>query len=199
MTRARPTPAPVTAGDTRTRLLKAAEACFEKFGVGRTTMDDVATTAGLSRPTVYRYFADRESLIRAIVATRSGKLIGRFHSYLAQFGSLEDKIVEGMLMLADAGRKDHLIQALTHSETIDSANRLLMLEGGDGEVFAAAAWGPTLEEAGVLTESLTLEKAARWLTSVNLMLIGWLEVAGGPDDNHRELLRLFIAPAFARS
>jgi AcrR family transcriptional regulator len=50
---------------TRSRILAAARESFTRHGVRRTTMDDVAAAAGVTRTTVYRYFGDRRELIRA--------------------------------------------------------------------------------------------------------------------------------------
>jgi len=43
----------------RDRLLDAAEACFERSGISKTTVEDIAKQASVSRATVYRYFAGR--------------------------------------------------------------------------------------------------------------------------------------------
>src|SRR5256885_28246 len=45
---------PSDAQAAKDRLMEAAEACFDKYGVAKTTMDDIAKVAGVSRPTVYR-------------------------------------------------------------------------------------------------------------------------------------------------
>ncbi|WP_067964733.1 TetR/AcrR family transcriptional regulator [Nocardiopsis trehalosi] len=45
------------------RVLDAARACVEAFGVRRTTLADVARRAGVSRPTVYRHWPDAGALV----------------------------------------------------------------------------------------------------------------------------------------
>src|SRR5688572_21054387 len=52
---------------TRARILDAAFACAGRFGLGRTTMSDVAREAKLSRQTVYRYFPSKHDLLMALV------------------------------------------------------------------------------------------------------------------------------------
>ncbi|MRH89171.1 TetR family transcriptional regulator [Nocardia sp. SYP-A9097] len=44
-------------------ILDAARACVAEFGVRRTTLTEVARRAGVSRPTVYRRWADTGSLV----------------------------------------------------------------------------------------------------------------------------------------
>ena len=49
---------------TRQRILLAAREVLVARGVRRVSMDDVAAAAGVTRMTVYRYFGDRESLVK---------------------------------------------------------------------------------------------------------------------------------------
>lgn len=51
----------------RQTVLDAATTLFLKRGYDGTTMDDVATLAAVSKPTLYRYYADKEHLYAAIV------------------------------------------------------------------------------------------------------------------------------------
>jgi len=67
-------PQPLDEG-TNARILDAAFACAERFGVGKTTMSDVARAAGLSRQTLYRYFASKHDLTAALVLREEEKLI----------------------------------------------------------------------------------------------------------------------------
>ncbi len=54
----------VPQGDkTYEKILDAGLALFVEFGLRRTTMEDVATRAGIGRATAYRRFADKDQLI----------------------------------------------------------------------------------------------------------------------------------------
>ena len=52
---------------TRDKLLAAGRTVFEERGYSATRMSDIATAAGVSHGTVYTWFADKESLLRALV------------------------------------------------------------------------------------------------------------------------------------
>ena len=45
----------MSAAEARELLLDATERCFERYGIAKTTIDDIADEAGVSRGTVYRY------------------------------------------------------------------------------------------------------------------------------------------------
>jgi AcrR family transcriptional regulator len=51
--------------NTRGRILQAALDLFLRQGIRKTSVDDVADRAGVTRVTVYRHFTDREELVGA--------------------------------------------------------------------------------------------------------------------------------------
>jgi AcrR family transcriptional regulator len=64
-----------TLDEARERILDAGFACAERFGIGKTTMSDVARAAALSRQTLYRYFQSKHDLTAALVLREEEKLI----------------------------------------------------------------------------------------------------------------------------
>jgi len=52
---------------TRDAILEAAEAIFGERGFSKTTLEDVAAAAAVSRPLVYRYFGDKRDLFALVV------------------------------------------------------------------------------------------------------------------------------------
>jgi AcrR family transcriptional regulator len=53
-------------GDLADRILDAAQRLVFRTGARKMSLSDVATLAGVSRPTIYRYFASKEELIDAL-------------------------------------------------------------------------------------------------------------------------------------
>ncbi len=53
-------------GDLTDRILDAAQRLVFRTGARKMSLSDVATLAGVSRPTIYRYFASKEDLIDAM-------------------------------------------------------------------------------------------------------------------------------------
>jgi len=51
--------------ETRERIVLAAIALFFSHGIKKTTMDEVASQAGVTRVTVYRHFGGKKQLVRA--------------------------------------------------------------------------------------------------------------------------------------
>ena len=183
----------------QTHFIDAAEACFERYGVTKTTMEDIAKMAGVSRPTVYRHFPDRDSLILAVIMRRAEALIGKAQAFLRKQDSFEDQLVEGLLFLVKTGRTDPFVRILVSPAHLDLAQQLV---GATDAVvdLTYAMWEPVLSEAaarGELNPDLDFRAIARWLTHVELILVGRFDLATD-DDEIRVMLRTFIAPAFLR-
>jgi len=62
----------------RTRLLDAARALAREGGYAAVTMHDVADRAGLSRATVYRYFASKDHLLTEVAADWAREIVATF-------------------------------------------------------------------------------------------------------------------------
>ncbi|MFI5053907.1 MAG: TetR/AcrR family transcriptional regulator [Acidimicrobiia bacterium] len=58
------------------RAMTALLACIARFGLGKTTLDDVAREAGCSRATLYRYFDGKAELVRRTVEAEQGRITG---------------------------------------------------------------------------------------------------------------------------
>ena len=103
--------------DTRTRILAAAVACVERSGLGKTSLEDVAQEAGLSRATVYRYFdGGRDQLVADAVGWEVGNYLARLAEATSPEPDLEAKLVKG-LMFGHQAIDDHvLLQRLLSTE-----------------------------------------------------------------------------------
>ncbi len=65
---------------TATRIRDAALICIGRFGLAKTTVDDIAREAGCTRATLYRYFDGKPAIVRAAV--------------MAEFDRVSDALVE---------------------------------------------------------------------------------------------------------
>jgi AcrR family transcriptional regulator len=61
-------PRTIRGQETRARITAAASELVRDRGVARTSLDDVIERAGVSKSQLYLYFADRDALLRAVIA-----------------------------------------------------------------------------------------------------------------------------------
>jgi AcrR family transcriptional regulator len=163
-------------------------------------MDDIARKAGVSRPTIYRYFRDRDTLITAMIESRSRALFKEASKFLKCRTSFQDQLVNGLVYLVDHGRKDPIIRVLVNPEHMDLAMRLV----GEGTHLATKLtkemWEPYIErakESGELRRDLDVDDACAWLALVQLMLVGRLDFSNPDDPSHSKLLTSYLLPAFS--
>jgi AcrR family transcriptional regulator len=64
----------------RAQILRAAAVAFARGGFAATSMEDVAGEAGITRLIVYRHFASKEELYRAVLARVAGRLRDEFRA-----------------------------------------------------------------------------------------------------------------------
>jgi len=64
-------------------ILDAAELVFSEKGYDRTSMDDIARTASLSRALLYVYFKDKAAIQRGIMLRAGQSLVERFENALS--------------------------------------------------------------------------------------------------------------------
>jgi AcrR family transcriptional regulator len=193
----RPT-APTSADDARERILAAAERCIDRHGIRKTTMDDVASEVGLSRPNVYRYFADRDDLLIELITRHARALLDRARKSISRQGSLADQIVEAILNTADHSRRDPLTRHIIDPAATSLGKR--MIASGTTEMCRAEMWDPLLDAAvanNELPPGLPRSDIHLWLGNATVMVMRGLEDGEGDVRRYRSILRRFVAPAFA--
>jgi AcrR family transcriptional regulator len=93
------TPPPGDDTEARRRLIEATRRCIERFGPERVTLGDVAEEAGVTRPTVYRYFDTGEDLLRAAFVVATGGILERTMAHARTFADAGERVVEGFVYL----------------------------------------------------------------------------------------------------
>lgn len=90
---ARPDHPKVTEDERRRRILDAAEGVFMSYGFQRTTMDDIARAAEISRPALYQHFRNKTDIYRADARRRLEEAAETAGARLAENGPFEARLV----------------------------------------------------------------------------------------------------------
>lgn len=98
------------------RILDAALVQFEKHGIKKTTIEDVARQAGVDRVTVYRRVGSRDDLVEAVVSREVGAV-------LVEVAHIPERHDDAADMVADI-----FVTILTRWRTHPLAQRLLAFE-----------------------------------------------------------------------
>ena len=76
----------------------AASVVFAQYGFRRTTMNDIAKSAGISRPALYLMFENKEDLFQGLAAHRLDQAIDSALSVLQGNGKIADRFRESLLV-----------------------------------------------------------------------------------------------------
>ena len=92
--------------ETKAKILATAEEMFMRHGYSRVTMEEIASTLGMSKKTLYKFFSNKKEVLRELVSVRQSEtmdhieriwmseeldFVGKFRSTLDYVGERSSK------------------------------------------------------------------------------------------------------------
>jgi AcrR family transcriptional regulator len=148
------------------KIIDATVKCFRRFGIDKTSMDDIAKAAKLSRPTIYRYFPSRHHLAVEVLVREVRDHTRLVLPILKQYSFPPKALVEG-IMFDLATAREHPYTSILVSDA--GAELLAKVDGSEEQVLAAMSeqWLPSLarwREDGYLRTDVKLDDILLWIT-----------------------------------
>jgi len=164
-----------TVGDARPRVLAGAYDCVARYGIDKTTVDDVAKASGVSRATIYRLFpGGRDQLLRETVGWEMNHFFARLADAVADAPDLAARLETALTFAHRAVGEHAVLQKILVTEP-GSLLRLMTLEQDRVLGYIAAYLRPLLAaeaDAGRLRPGVDVDAAADYLARMVLSLIG---------------------------
>jgi AcrR family transcriptional regulator len=193
--------APADSGAARERLLDAAESCIDRFGLAKTTVEDIATAAKVSRATIYRYFANRDELVLAVVL-RSLEQSGEddIDDWFSEADTPEqfgEALVDAMAAFLARLRHDPKLEVLLNR---DASGVSATISGASAALFTIVLddWRPRMtgaQQAGLIRADLDVDELSEWVLRGMLSLL----TVEGPRhhsiQDERRLFATYLIPA----
>lgn len=177
--------------NTEEAILSAAYSCFERYGIRKTTIDDIAQEAGVSRATMYRYFASKEQVLDKLSSVETAKVNAELRQRFVAQDNIEDALVECLFLATRIAAENPYVQALMD---FDVPSRSADPTSSPYQV-SHQMWGSLLRDAlanGELADDRTLEDYVSWLMlSIALLLIKVQQIKID-DQNLRNFIRRFL-------
>lgn len=117
-------------------ILDAATDELRDYGLRRTSVDNVARRAGLSRATVYRRFENKNVLVQAALVRESGRFFGSIVEAIGPLPTARERLIEGFVVGLRYVRTDALLTRLMISDPEELVPYMTLRGGG---VVAAAS------------------------------------------------------------
>lgn len=186
------------ADEARDRILDAAYDQFRRMGIQRSTMEDVARRAGVSRITVYRRFATKDVLVEHVVRREFRRYFDQFLVDIRQVETAADRLVFGFVSSLRAIRGNPLIGGLTATEP-DLLVASMISDGG--QTFATvrqfvAGQLRREQRSGAVSSELDADLAAELVVRVSASFLVMPSQVIDIDDDEQlaAVARRFLLP-----
>ncbi|MEI6701695.1 MAG: TetR/AcrR family transcriptional regulator [Actinomycetota bacterium] len=157
--------------DQRQALIEATYGCIAKWGPSRTSLEDIAKTAGISRATLYRYFpGGRTELFDAVVAWEYDRFFRRLLDAVRSAVTLEE-VMERGLQYAHRSITEHDVLQLVLSTEPELLESTFTRIGATTRELVASFLLPYLEQHDLVPGVVPTE-AADYLARMVLSYMG---------------------------
>ncbi len=177
------------------RLVDAALACIARWGVAKTSLEDVAKEARCSRATVYRAFpGGKDALLEAVAAVEVECFFQCLATRLDAASNLEDLLVAGMTEAVTQIDSHSALQYLLANEPELLLPRMA-LSGMDRILRVASDFATPYLERWLNPEAA--RRAAEWVTRLVLSYASCpateIDITE-PEAATRQLVQAFVLP-----
>ena len=180
------------------RLLDAAEECLRRDGIRRTTMIDIAETAGVSRTWLYQHFPDKTAILGAALVRLDETFWADAHQRVGARRSFPAKVAEAILIArsSELGSLALELKAREPEEFEAVMGRFLH----DAVPGMVVFWEVHLQRArdkGELRPDLDVAGAAEWVLRAVVSLVTMPGGTVDPDDRRAltRYLTTYLMPA----
>jgi AcrR family transcriptional regulator len=183
--------------DVTARIVVAARHELVHYGIRRTSVEEVARRAGVSRVSVYRRFAGKSELVRAVILAEAERFLEEFDPLWHSDTPVHERVVDGVTLGVMWMRRNELYNALLRTEP-DALMLALTVEAGALFALAQHMLEERLREeidAGGLPEidaELAAEALIRFVHSFVVLPFGRLP--GDNEDEVRAWIQATVVP-----
>ena len=186
------TPFPKDKISSKDRIIEAAYRCFHRFGIRKTTIDDIASAAQVARPTFYNYFNGKSDVVDYLRQLELVRVNQEIRARMKKYSSFAEALTEAILLSVTVAKANDYIRTLIEdAQTVSQAS----VPHSQAQRVHLERWGPLLNRAkehGELREGLSIEEVVAWLTLVQQLLLTKLEADPLSENELRRFIRTFI-------
>lgn len=179
-------------GKTGARIIEGARQCFERFGIEKTTIEDIAKAAGVSRPTVYKFFGGKMDIVDYIGFGELDKIQDAVRARVKRHPNFADMATEAVVASVIVASNNPYIRRFV--EDLETASHS-QLASSPFQLQAHQRWESLIRRAQAnkeLADDLAVGDVVDWLSRNQVMLLRTVDHFGGDEDRLRYLVRRFV-------
>ena len=185
---------------TQERILRAAYDCFEQYGIAKTTIENIASRAKVSRPTVYKYYPSKDAILDEISVREAWRVNSEVRRRLVRSDDFADFLTDTLLLVIRLANENvyirRMVESIEFQESVISPSSLM-------QQLQRTWWTNLFEQArarGEIAADLEIDEIIYWLARAQAMLM--LQVASPQIDDaekRRFIRRFIVQPLLAGS
>ncbi|WP_028078959.1 TetR/AcrR family transcriptional regulator [Solimonas soli] len=179
------------------RIIDATVKCFHRFGIHKTSMDDIAGAAKVARPTIYRYFPSRHHLAVEVLVREIRDHV-RITAPVLQEEKYPPQAMIDAIILAVSTSRDHPYTGII---TSDAGSELLARVPGSDKALLDAMGEMWLQylslwrKQGYIRASVRDDDLLLWITFYMYTSVGKGDFLAITEDRMRRMLARLLAPS----
>lgn len=186
----------------RRQVIEAAVKCFERWGISRTRVDDIATEARMARSRVYKLFGSKDAIVLAVIMESIRQHNQEMKERIPLRGPSDRVILDSMVIIIRHAFENRYTAALLNEP--DSPHVTARALATKPEVMALLEeyWSGVFEYAQrrkELKPDFDLASATRWVIFVQLSYLALPELVPGTDEALMSDLASYLLPGLVIS
>ncbi|MDE2436878.1 MAG: TetR/AcrR family transcriptional regulator [Sphingomonadales bacterium] len=192
-------PAPKVREGTRQRILRGARDCFQRLGIDKATIVDIAEAAAYSRPIIYKHFSDKADIVDQVCLEEMQALQLELNKRIARDGSYADQLTDAIFQGVALARGNIYIQRFMDDREAWARSQS---EAGIVHRWVRERWAAFLargQQQGILAADIDIGECVTWISMVQSLLL--LRYAAEPVDDRemrRFVERFVVRPLLTR-
>lgn len=174
------------------RILAGARACFDKLGVKRSTLEDIAREAQVSRQTVYNHMGSKQNIIDQVTLAEMRTVQSEMTQRMKRYDNFAEKLTEAIVVSVEIAQSNVQVRRIVEELSLSSR-----ISSVDSPMFRLQRerWSHTLKaasERGELAKDLDVDEVVLWIGLSQVMLLIKIDHDILAGDKMRQFVRRYI-------
>ena len=176
----------------QTAILEAAISCVKNLGIDRVSLNDIAKEAGVARSTVYKYYSNKDEVVRFALLQSAYSFAEKVFAHLVQFDAANIRIIEAVVFSLRSLPDEPCLALITDTTLLQMVNEhtLTTEEGFEINIalFRFLMQGEIIDEAHV-------DEMAEFTIRSMFSLLAMKSPAQRSDEELRGFIARWLLPS----